>query len=281
MSYTDFNAPLHSKVHGSWNLHSLLPDTLDFFIMLSSIGGIFGSGGQANYAAGNTYQDALAHYRASLGRKAISINLGMMLSEGYLANDPANMERLEKADGLQCMPQEALFALLEHYCDPSIPQGDPQLITGLGIPATISAKKLPLPWWTTQPMFRTLHQIPCDEKTPSAKSNSSSEKVIDFVHAFQTMASNEPLIHLVKNALISRLNHIIPGTFEDGGDDKEGKTKLPIHSLGVDSLVAVELRNWFAKEIGADIATFEILGNVSIEDIAALAVSKSKHHRIS
>jgi hypothetical protein len=40
------------------------------------------------------------------------------------------------------------------------------------------------------------------------------------------------------------------------------KPKPPIHSLGVDSLLAVELRNWFAKEIGVVIATFEIFSGM-------------------
>ncbi|KAF2266737.1 hypothetical protein CC78DRAFT_595404 [Lojkania enalia] len=274
MSYTDFNVPLKSKVNGSWNLHSLIPEPLDFFIMLSSVGGIFGSGGQANYAAANTYQDELAQHRVSLGRKAIAIDLGMMLGEGYLAQDPENMERLAKTDGLQHMPQDALIALLEHYCDPSLMDQEPQLITGLGIPATFAARDIELPWWMSQPMFRNLHQISCDEDIPS-KVRSPAEAAIDFAQAFQTAAIPEQRIRLVKDALVSRLNHVMPRTFGDENEMK-GKSKLPLHSLGVDSLVAVELRNWFAKEIGADIATFEILGNFSVDDLAALAVSKSR-----
>lgn len=55
---------------------------MDFFVMLSSAICIFGSAGQANYAAGNTFLDALARYRFARGEKAITIDLGMVLDEG-------------------------------------------------------------------------------------------------------------------------------------------------------------------------------------------------------
>jgi hypothetical protein len=52
----------------AWNLHHCLPRDMDFFILLSSVAGLVGNRGQANYAAGNTFQDALASHRVSLGR---------------------------------------------------------------------------------------------------------------------------------------------------------------------------------------------------------------------
>jgi hypothetical protein len=55
MSYTDWTAGLVAKVDGTLNLHQLLPNDLDFFILASSIGGCFGHIGQSNYAAANTF----------------------------------------------------------------------------------------------------------------------------------------------------------------------------------------------------------------------------------
>ena len=73
------------KVQGSWNLHDLLPRGMDFFICLSSVSGVVGGGGQANYAAANTYMDALVRYRTMRGEKATAIDLGWMESEGVAA----------------------------------------------------------------------------------------------------------------------------------------------------------------------------------------------------
>jgi hypothetical protein len=101
MMHAGFNVPLQSKVKGSWNLHSLLLPTLDFFILLSSVTGIYGKGGQANYAAGSTYQDTLARYRVSRGQNALSINLGAMESEGWLSHETDKLDRMMLAIPMQ------------------------------------------------------------------------------------------------------------------------------------------------------------------------------------
>ena len=69
---------------GTWNLHDLLPTDLDFFVVLSSLAGIIGSVSQGNYAAGNTFQDALVHYRRQKGLAAQSLDIGMMKGIGYV-----------------------------------------------------------------------------------------------------------------------------------------------------------------------------------------------------
>ena len=84
MSYENWLQATRPKIDGSWNLHETMPKDLDFFVMLSSISGIMGNRGQSNYCAGNTYQDALAHYRRSLGLTAHAIDLGAVSGMGWL-----------------------------------------------------------------------------------------------------------------------------------------------------------------------------------------------------
>ena len=72
-----FELVMAPKVQGSWHLHQLtqgLP--LDFFVCFSSAAAIFGSPGQGNYAAANAFMDALCHYRRQQGLPALSINWG-------------------------------------------------------------------------------------------------------------------------------------------------------------------------------------------------------------
>ncbi|MBB5066043.1 non-ribosomal peptide synthetase/type I polyketide synthase, partial [Granulicella mallensis] len=77
VDFADLEAVLRPKTVGAWLLHDHsrhLP--LDFFILYSSIASVWGSPKQAHYMAANSYLDSLAHYRQLLGLPATSINWG-------------------------------------------------------------------------------------------------------------------------------------------------------------------------------------------------------------
>jgi len=82
MSYEDWTAATRPKIQGSLNLHETMPKDLDFFVFLSSSAGVIGARGQANYAAGNSFQDSLAQYRREKGMNAVSLDLGPVLGVG-------------------------------------------------------------------------------------------------------------------------------------------------------------------------------------------------------
>lgn len=120
VSLEDYLAVTRRKVQGSWTLHRLLPNNMDFFILLYSGPGVFDAPGQFNYGSGNASQDALAGCRCSMGEKAMSLNLGMILSVGFAAERPEVMDML-RSRGYMPIRDTGFLAMLEHHCSPALP----------------------------------------------------------------------------------------------------------------------------------------------------------------
>ncbi|WP_320066036.1 type I polyketide synthase [Micromonospora sp. RTGN7] len=104
---------LRPKVAAAWNLHELtagLP--LTDFVLFSSVAGLIGNAGQANYAAGNTFLDALAEHRRGAGLPAVSLAWGMW--ERGMANDLGQADRARlMRNGVLPMPDEQALAVLD------------------------------------------------------------------------------------------------------------------------------------------------------------------------
>jgi hypothetical protein len=114
MNHEAWEVVIKAKIDGSINLHNLVPDqqNLDFFILLSSVAGIVGNTGQANYSAGCAFQDALARHRSCQGLVGTSLNLGMIQSAGYVSENPEVVKLLIK-QGFQPVKLEHVFRLLK------------------------------------------------------------------------------------------------------------------------------------------------------------------------
>lgn len=269
MSFSDWVQSTHPKVQGSWNLHVALPVGMDFFIMLSSVCGVFGNGGQSNYAAGNTFQDALAEYRRSSGEKAVALDLGIMLSEGFVAENQHVMDRLKRVGVFLPIHQNELFAIFDYYCNPSSGPAKTfksQVITGLEIPNNMLAQGAEIPVAMRQPLFRHMHQI---DASGAGSSNAASKPALDTKVMVMQAESSAAAVAVVAEALKMKLSQIMG--IPHAGIDLQHR----VESYGVDSLVAVELRNWLAKELSADIAVFEILGGATLVGVSQTVVRKS------
>ena len=128
---------------------------MDFFILLSSIVGIAGNRGQANYACGNTYQDALARYRVACEEKGTSLNLGVISSVGFAAQRQNITDSLV-SQGFMVMSETEIHAILDHLCDPATDPSLSQVITGIEMPDTLRSKGIAEPFWLRKPLFRTI-----------------------------------------------------------------------------------------------------------------------------
>jgi NADPH:quinone reductase-like Zn-dependent oxidoreductase/aryl carrier-like protein len=112
LSAESFRKVMAPKMDGTWNLHVQTANrTLDFFVLLSSVSSLLGNPGQANYVAANTFLDAFAHYRRSLGLPANTINLGHVAETGYVSRQEALSELLTQRGILGFSSKQAMAAL--------------------------------------------------------------------------------------------------------------------------------------------------------------------------
>lgn len=270
MPIENWHASLSPKLAGSWNLHQLLPSDLDFFILFSSSTGIMGSFGQSNYTAGNTYLDALAAHRVKNGQRAISIAFSMVTGVGWVAEN-AQVQALLKARGmLEEVTLDDIYELLRFCCNPehNMEVGS-QIITPLSLPSDMRALGIVEPMGSTRPIYSYLQTLPSKYST-SASANAAQEVKVLPSASLPDATSMMEATDIITEAIQSQLSGLLVVSKDDIDPSK------PIHKYGVDSLVAVEMRNWFAKGVGSDVATSEILGDVGIRVLAGTVAARSK-----
>ena len=145
------------KVRGAHNLHKATEHkNLDFFVCFSSGAAILGSKGQANYAAANTYLDALMNHRRRLGLAGTTMNVGAVGGIGAVAEN-GDLQRTMERLGYEIINEEELFYQIEEaVSSPNQPQmknrgfDDHQIITGINM----RTKDV---YWSTKSLFRNLY----------------------------------------------------------------------------------------------------------------------------
>ncbi|KAK6527427.1 hypothetical protein TWF694_004416 [Orbilia ellipsospora] len=264
MSHTEYSETLECKVAGSWNLHTLLPKDLDFFLLLSSVQGLIGSRTQSNYAAANTYLDALAQHRIAHGLKAMSLQLGLMDTDGYLAEHKEEKHMMLAQQTYIPVQRCDFHALLEHYCNADLPLPQPgaeQLTLGLRL-LNVNPELDPLGTsWGKNPMFKALRRV-SEDVTGLPEMNVPSR--------FFAANTTEEAATVVMAALIERIASSIAGmSIQDIEPNKA------IQDYGVDSLQTMELRSWFLKTFQSDLPAFEILGASSLTALSNILIDRS------
>jgi acyl carrier protein len=263
---------IESKETGSWNLHALLPPGLDFFVLVASLNGIVGGCAQANYAAGNTFQDALAQYRLSLSEKAVSLDLGLILSEGVVAEDKFLLASMRRLGHLMDISQGELLTILDYYCDPALPllsSDQAQILIGLETPAAVQAKGIDLYHSTYRPVFR---QLFCSGPSLTDTGTLNKQNIgINRIAALHGATLGEQATEMVLGWFIAKIAQVL------GLDVSDIDPEKPIHTYGNDSLVTMDLKNWLTREFGVEMQVFLLLGNTPIQEIAKDVALRSTH----
>jgi phthiocerol/phenolphthiocerol synthesis type-I polyketide synthase C len=237
------------KVEGAWNLHALTRDTaLDFFALFSSAASLLGSPGQAHYAAANAFLDALAWHRRAEGRPALCINWGPWAEVG-LATRPEQQRHLTQY-GIVAMPAADGVRTLSYL---------------LGLSATQVAV-LCVDWarWRSElrqglnpPLIADLLRAAVGK--PAAGDASGREASLnDALRRAGRQERQRLLESYLRDQVASKL----------GLTSSRLDIQLPLDHLGVDSLIAVELRSQIERDLGIVVPVVQLLDGPSVARLA-------------
>lgn len=277
MTHQQFMSSILPKVQGSWNLHQHLPKDMDFFVMLSSSAGIGGNIGQGNYAAGNAFQDALAHHRRGQGLRATTLDVGMVAGVGVVAESAENKSMMDNLRRLALEPlrEDELLAFISAAILGRTPKHGgrtggnrevpAQVVTGLATGGMVTHHDFDIPHWFNDGKFAHVKHI------DTQMSGKSSEAEGDSLQMQLTQATSLAVAaEAVAGAMVKKIAKSMMMAPEDI------ETSRPVSTYGIDSLVAVELRTWTLKEAQSDVSVFEIMGNQPMLALAKTIATRSK-----
>ncbi|ROT35062.1 ketoacyl-synt-domain-containing protein [Sodiomyces alkalinus F11] len=273
MTHEKWTRAFLPKTRGSRNLLAQLwPGDDPFFLLLSSITGIIGNTAQANYASGNTFEDALAsHARAHLGIRATSIDVGLVsdsshfTAAGEFGDLDHYLHRYQHGwTGLQTNLDELRVALTAVMRGATADGGriPGQFVLGLG--DKLVRKRGGTGFERDRKFDLRVVQVVVNEgaRGGGVKEESVGEKLAAAATLAEAAAAVE-----------ASLKTQIAGSIGVGVDEVDVQRPLP--DFGVDSLNAVEIRNRVLKEMQSEISVFELLSATPVTDLAVKIASRS------
>ena len=241
-----FDRVMAPKVLGAWYLHELSKKSeLEFFVMYSSVASLLGSAGQSNHSSANSFLDSLAHYRNSKGLPALSINWGVWSEIGSAAAKGADKQ--EKIAGIKIINPVQGIKALEKALNHSSSQ--------IGI--------LPIDW----------------NRFAGSSKNSFISDLLDKVSGFEgsdamKTETGKDFISRLRSAPAELHTELLTDYFKKvisgimGLDTEDLNADQPLNTIGLDSLMAIELKNKVNLELGVDLNLVRYMEETNIIQLA-------------
>lgn len=265
---------MRPKVEGSIHLNDLFQGkTLEFFIMFSSAVSMVGNHGQANYSAANLFMSSLAAKRRSRGLAASVMHIGPIFGVGYIAQQSAEGNttfsrtntRLGTFVGTSENDFHELFAEAVLAGSPGS-TAPTELLSGIRRVGINEEKK---PIWESDPLMSHFTRRPQLHKQ---KTVPNAQITLPIKLRLAEASTQEELTSIVQETFFAKVLALFQ--LDDYNSSGSSLECLHLNQLGIDSLLAVEIRSWFMKNFEVNIPVLKILDGVTVGELVALTIEK-------
>ncbi|KLU82007.1 hypothetical protein, variant [Magnaporthiopsis poae ATCC 64411] len=271
MTFEEMKMVLGPKVDGSRHLDRLLGDRpLDFFVYFSSLMQAVGNIGQANYVTANASFCGFATQRRKRGLAGSVVDIGAVTGAGVFGREGGDSEdrgmllsglgRVSEVDVYQVLA-EAINSGYAHL--PLEPGEEPAI--GMGM-RYFSPSEPYLPRLFGNPKFAAFVLRDEDEYADRGSANKSAGSVQERLLQAQSKAQ---VFEAIRDSFLAKVRPMM----QIEGDD-DSLMRMRSNEIGMDSLIAVDLRSWFLKQLSVSIPVLKILNGVSIGELVEEAVAK-------
>ncbi len=262
--WSGFAKVMAPKVSGAWLLHTLVHDLpLDFFVLFSSVAAVLGGSGAGNHSAANAFLDSLAHSRRRMGMPALSIDWGAWSETGAAVRDGARQHVASQGLGF-ITPSQGLEAL----GDAMRRQLDCVAVFSIDWPTFFERD----PQRQHRPLLAEIvAELRTGSKTSPTRTDEVPADVADFVERLIAVYPNKRLA-MIEDHVAACAGSVL------GLDSASIDTRQPLSEMGMDSLMAVDIRNTIRVSIGKplpatllfDYPTVEALSRYLANDVLAI-----------
>ncbi|MCP4347107.1 MAG: SDR family NAD(P)-dependent oxidoreductase [Desulfobacterales bacterium] len=256
LTWERFKPVMAPKLKGTCYLHFLTKDIpLDFFICFSSTASLFGTPGQGNYAAANAFMDAFAHYRKALGLPCLSINWGPWAQSGMTDSLGVQYQERMISRGIRPVSSEQGLMALEQAIG-----NDAAQIGILSADWHLLKKQFPL---TGSPsllkeLFKEQENFQGLRNLEGLQESQQSE-LAEQLKVTPRSEHQDILISFVQDTVAKVM----------GLDSSElSNTRQGFFDMGMDSLMAVELKNRLEAGVGSPLPSTLPFERSTISEIA-------------
>ena len=268
MTHAQFTRVTTPKVVGTQLLDRLFhSDTsLDFFIVASSIASVIGFAGQSNYSAANEFMTGLVHQRRRRGVAGSAMSIPGVLGLGYAANQAGfDFDYFQRIGYINISEEDLHQLFAEAVLSGRAGSGAPvEVAMGVNyIPADLVVKD------AHKRDVKFSHFVRREEEKGVEGLQAAGGKAVKVKVQLQSAKNREEAYEILRDGLIAHLKRMLRL-----GEEGRVEERVALIEQGVDSLVAVDIRSWFLKELAVDVPTLKVLGGGSVADLVSTALDK-------